>query len=79
MAYNVAFLSTRPVEAAVQKLLSMRTAMDDFAFRDRELYWLGRRLQSQSTFSNALFEKILGLRSTLRSLTTVQKLATLVA
>jgi uncharacterized protein (DUF1697 family) len=36
---------------------------------------LCRKKQSESTFSNAVLEKKLGLKSTLRGVNTIQKLA----
>ena len=40
----------------------------------RELYWLSRQKQSESTFSNNLFEKALRARSTFRGVNTLRKL-----
>jgi uncharacterized protein (DUF1697 family) len=75
-AHNVAFLAAPPAEpAAVQRLMALRSPIDDFHVHGREVYWLCQVKQSQSTFSNAVLEKALGLRSTLRGLNTVQKMA----
>jgi uncharacterized protein (DUF1697 family) len=74
-AYNIAFLAAPPSEQAMQKLMALTSDIDSFAAHGREVYWLCRRIQSQSTFSNAVLEKIFGLRSTLRGVNTVQKLA----
>src|SRR3990170_352332 len=46
-----------------------------FDVHEREVYWLCRRKQSESTFSNAVLEKTLGRPSTLRGVNTVQKMA----
>jgi uncharacterized protein (DUF1697 family) len=49
--------------------------IDDFHVNGRELYWLCRTKQSDSKFSNAAFEKVIGLRSTFRGLNTIRRLA----
>jgi uncharacterized protein (DUF1697 family) len=53
----------------------MRTSIDDFHVNGREMYWLCRKKQSESTFSNARFEKALGGRATFRGVNTIVKLA----
>jgi uncharacterized protein (DUF1697 family) len=74
-AFVVGFL-VDPLDASSTKtLLALRNDVDDFHVNGREIYWLCRRKQSESTFSNALFEKTLGVRSTFRGLNTVRKLA----
>jgi uncharacterized protein (DUF1697 family) len=40
----------------------------------REVYWLCRKKQSESTFSNAVLEKTLGRASTIRGVNTIQKM-----
>ena len=75
VALNVAFLTDRPDDQAQQKLMMLRTEFDDFHVHEREIYWLCRKKQSESTFSNALIEKTLGRRSTLRGTNTVKKMA----
>ena len=74
-ALNVALLKTALGDAAVQKLMGLRTEIDDFAFHGREIYWRCLKKQSESTFSNAALEKNLGVQSTLRGLNTLQKMA----
>ncbi len=74
-ALNIAFLAA-PLDAeSVQKLMALQTEIDDFATHDREIYWLCRKKQSESTFSNAVLEKTLGRQATLRGANTVQKMA----
>jgi uncharacterized protein (DUF1697 family) len=74
-ALNIAFLAA-PLDAeAVRKLMVLKTAIDDFATHEREIYWLCLKKQSESTFSNAVLEKTLGRQSTLRGANTVQKMA----
>lgn len=71
----VAFLHAAPDHAATQKVLKLRTEVDDFHIHEREFYWLSRASMSDSTFSGALLEKTLGLPATMRNITTVRKLA----
>jgi uncharacterized protein (DUF1697 family) len=74
VAFNVAFLK-KPLDGpSVKKLATLGTDIDDFHFHEREVYWLCRRKQSESTFSNAVLEKTLGIRSTLRGMNTIQEL-----
>ncbi|HEV2861900.1 MAG TPA: DUF1697 domain-containing protein [Pyrinomonadaceae bacterium] len=74
-ALNVAFLKETPGRDASRKLSALRTEADDFRLVGREVYWLCRTRQSESAFSNAVLEKTLGLRSTLRTASTVRKMA----
>jgi uncharacterized protein (DUF1697 family) len=73
-AYNVAFLSVPLDEAQTALLAALTTSIDRFAAHGRAVYWLCQTIQSQSTFSNAVLEKKLGLRSTLRGMHTLKKL-----
>jgi uncharacterized protein (DUF1697 family) len=74
-ALNIAFLAEAPDAAAQQKLLALKTDIDDFHVHGREVYWLCRRKQSESTFSNAVLEKTLRRPSTIRGDGTIQKMA----
>lgn len=74
-ALNIAFLAQPPEAQATRRLMALQTEMDDFAVHGREVYWLCRKKQSESTFSNALLEKTLGQPATLRGINTVNKLA----
>ncbi len=74
VAFNVAFLERRLDPAAEQKLISLTTDIDRFAVHEREVYWLCSRRQSESTFSNAVLEKKLGLKATLRGMSTIARL-----
>jgi len=78
-AYNIAFLPGPLDDQAKQRLMRLRTVIDNFATHGREVYWLCSRLQSQSTFSNAVLEKTLGVRSTIRGVNTVCKIVSLIA
>lgn len=74
-AFNIAFLKDPLDDEAKQKLMALRTEIDDFRVHNRELYWLCLKKQSQSTFSNAVLEKNLGVKSTLRGVQTIKKMA----
>jgi uncharacterized protein (DUF1697 family) len=74
-AFNVAFLS-KPLDAKGKKaLLALKSRVDDFHVNGREIFWLSRVKQSESVISNAVFEKTLGQRSTVRGISTVRKMA----
>jgi len=74
-ALNIGFLADVPDDPAKQKLMSLKTDIDEFHVHGREIYWLCKKKQSESKISNAAIEKALGVKSTLRGVNTVNKLA----
>ena len=74
-AFCIGFLSDRLSTEATTALMSLKTDIDDFHVNDREVYWLCRKKQSESTFSNRAFERSTKALTTFRSTTTVVKLA----
>ena len=74
-ALNIGFLAEPLDEKSIQKLMAMKTDIDDFHFHGREIYWLCQIKQSDSKISNAVIEKTLGVKSTLRGVNTVIKMA----
>jgi len=74
-AFNIAFLKKALDDGQVSRLMTLKTDIDDFSEYDREIYWLCRRKQSESTFSNAVLEKKLGIKSTLRGANTIKTMA----
>lgn len=78
-ALNVALLKDPLSPAAARRLGGLRTSIDDFHTHGREVYWLCRESQSRSKFSNAVFERALGVRTTFRGINTMQRLAQLCA
>jgi uncharacterized protein (DUF1697 family) len=54
--------------------MALRTAIDDFQVQGREIYWLCRKKQSESTISNAVLEKALGRQLTLRGANTIRRM-----
>ena len=74
-ALNIGFLADPLNEDAKQKLMALRTEIDDFHVHGREIYWVCLKKQSDSKISNVTIEKALGVKSTLRGMNTVNKLA----
>jgi uncharacterized protein (DUF1697 family) len=76
-SFVVGFVA-RPFEAAQLKIIEgFSNELDAFHPQGRELYWMSRNKQSESKFSNAAFERALGLRATFRGMKTVQRIAAL--
>ena len=73
-AFNVAFLKEAPDEHAVEKLMGLKSEIDDFKVHGCEVYWLCKKKQSESDFSNAVLEKTLAVRATLRGMRTIHKI-----
>ncbi|MEO8043569.1 MAG: DUF1697 domain-containing protein [Spartobacteria bacterium] len=71
----VAFLSDQPDSAAKKNLIACRSETDDFHLHHREVYWLCRTRMSDSKFTGARLEKIVGQPATMRNRTTIKKLA----
>lgn len=74
-ALYVAFLQLPPSDEIRARVASLRSAADDFAFGDREIYWLYRRQHGESAFTRTPLEKLLRTPMTVRNVTTVRKLA----
>ena len=74
VALNIAFIADELDYKSSQKLMALRTDIDDFHIHGREVYWLCRKRQSKSKISNAVLEKVLGQKSTLRGANTVEKM-----
>ena len=72
----IAFLKKEPSRAAVDALMAIRCATDDFHVHGREVYWLRHKTSSESQFAGSL-DKILGMPVTARNITTVRKLASM--
>ncbi len=75
IALNIGFLADAPDDSAAQKLASLRSDIDDLQSHGREIYWLCKKKQSDSKISNMVIEKALGIKSTLRGVNTINKLA----
>jgi uncharacterized protein (DUF1697 family) len=74
-AFCVGFLD-RPLDAAAARgLMAFKTEIDDFHTNGREVYWLCKKRQSESTFNNVNMERKLKVRATFRGINTVARLA----
>ena len=74
-AFSVAFMA-RPLDKTGRALLAeFVTDIDKFHTHGCEVYWMCAIKQSDSKFSNAAFEKKLGVAATFRSIKTIQRLA----
>jgi uncharacterized protein (DUF1697 family) len=74
---NIAFLTKLPDEKVINKLMSFNSEIDDFHIHEREIYWLCKKKQSQSSFSNTVLEKITQQTSTLRGYNTIRRISEL--
>ena len=74
-AYCVGFLDAPLDAAGTRGLMAFKTGIDDFHTSGREVYWLCKTGQSDSTFTNANMERKLKIRATFRGINTVVRLA----
>ncbi len=74
-AHVVGFTAAPLPAVGVRALMALQSDTDTFAVHGAEVYWLCRTKQSESAFSNMVFEKVTGVRATFRGLNTVQRLA----
>lgn len=74
-ALNIGFLAEPLSTSAVEALMTLQTAIDDFHVHGREVYWLCRKKQSESTFSNRIFERVIKVPTTFRCASTIARLA----
>lgn len=75
----VGFLKQGPDAAARARVTALRTPGDDLQVVGRELWWLRRGRVSDSRLSGGALEKALGGPMTMRNITTVRKLASLLS
>ena len=71
---NIVFLGEALDKKSNQGLIALRTEFDDLHGHGREIYWLCRTRQSESTISNAVLNKTLGMPATVRGANTVKKM-----
>lgn len=71
---NVAWLQAPLDGAQAATLQALATEVDAFEVGAHEVYWLCRVPQSESRFSNAVFERRLGVRTTFRRASMLQGL-----
>jgi uncharacterized protein (DUF1697 family) len=71
---NLLFLAAPLDTEQLQALDSLRSERDLLQVHGQELFWASTVSQSESTLSNAVFERKLKLRTTLRRVSTLHKL-----
>ena len=72
---SVGFLKAPPSAEVCRRVRALGTETDDLHIHGRELYWWRRVGVNETTVTGARLEKTLGAPTTLRSVTTVRKLA----
>jgi uncharacterized protein (DUF1697 family) len=70
----VCFTKGKPARAACEKLAGYNNDIDEFEVHGREVYWLCRKNMSETKFTGALLEKIIGMPATARNVNTVNRL-----
>lgn len=72
----VTFLKVAPTKTVLDRVVALRSEVDDFHFHEREVYWYCRgKLSESPLFKGDKFGKALALPNTMRNVTTIQKLA----
>ena len=71
----VSFLRDAPPAAARRAVEALSGANDDFHIHQRELYWLSRMPIGESKLAGPSIDRILGMPTTMRSITSLRKLA----
>jgi uncharacterized protein (DUF1697 family) len=71
----IGFLKNALAGSSKKLLVSMSSELDTLSTSGREIFWIGRNRQSESTFSNGVFEKRLSLQATFRGYATIVKLS----
>jgi uncharacterized protein (DUF1697 family) len=74
-ALNSGFVGESLGAGDKKALMALRTEIDDFHVRGREVFWLCMTRQCESEFSNAVLERTLRLRATFRGANTIARLA----
>ena len=73
---NIMFLGETMDDQSKERTVALKTDIDILHVHGREVYWLCRKRQSDSSISNAAFRRALGgIPSTVRGLNTVRKMA----
>ena len=72
---HIGFLGAPATAAAKRQVLALTSDIDDFHVHGRELYWRCAGRFSDSVVSGPKLEKALGQPTTMRKITTVEKLA----
>ncbi|MDT4968417.1 MAG: hypothetical protein QOJ64_3154 [Acidobacteriota bacterium] len=75
VTFGIAFTTISLDVESTRRLMALRSEIDDFHVREREIYWISRSRQGEATISNAVFERIVGRPATLRGVNTVKRMA----
>ena len=73
-ALNVGLLKKRLTKKQQEKLHQLGSDIDQFATTSREVYWLCKRKQSESDFSNAVFERHVTSPCSFRTIRTLERI-----
>lgn len=73
-ALNIGFLKVSLNAEGESLVMAFKSDIDDFHVHEREVYWLCRKKQSESTFSNVVFERKLKQKGTWRGVNTIQRI-----
>ena len=73
--HYVGFVGEPLTEAGTSALLGLATDLESFQARGREWFWLTRAAAGESKVSNGTIEKALKVRSTVRGMNTIVRLA----
>lgn len=74
MAYNIGFLNTLLTKKQQEKVFGFNNNIDDFHVNGKEIYWICKTKQSDSTFSANKLERAIRIPVTFRSIKTIQRL-----
>ena len=72
---NVALMTLPLSPAQAVALAALRSELDDFSHSGTEVYWMCKSKQSDSKFSNAVFERKLATKATFRRTSMLERLA----
>jgi len=73
--HYVGFVGEPLTDARASALLGLTTSLENFHSRGREWFWLTRAAAGESKISNGTIEKALKVRSTVRGMNTIIRLA----
>ena len=71
----IGFLGSKPGAQTIRNVAALRTPVDELHIHKRELYWGCRVTYSQTQVKGPALARALGMEMTVRSITTVRKLA----
>lgn len=71
----VGFMNDKPARERIRAVTALRTDVDEFHVRDREVYWLRRKAPWVSGYSGPPLDRTLAVPLTMRNVTTLRKLA----